>query len=287
MNKLNTIAHIINPFDASPSSDLFTAQPITMKSMAIAQENAIGIADVELFITRYKEDAIKIEAAFIETNNLTRSVLDQQKFEKEIKLPLLIDILEILYHSSDAEYLIYTNVDIGLFPDFYLRVNDFINEGNDAFIINRRRISNKYKNIDQLEGIFSQTGKKHPGFDCFVFQRSIFPKLKLDGICIGVPFVEIAFSQNLFCLAQNFKLFDNEKLTFHIGMEIYKKRAPREYYYYNKNKFWKLIESLNPDLKKFPYANKTWPLRLIRWGLHPCIPIMLVLKLELKKLKKQ
>ena len=33
-------------------------------------------------------------------------------FQKEIKLPLIHDILERLYNASDADYLIYTNVDI-------------------------------------------------------------------------------------------------------------------------------------------------------------------------------
>lgn len=280
---MRTIAHIINPFDSNPDSDLFIAQPITFKSMTYAREKAKAIVSVELFAVKFENDAIAIPDEFNQTENLKRSVLDLQHFSKPVKLPLISDILERLYHSNNAEYLIYTNVDIGLYPEFYLKVNEFIDEGHDAFIINRRRISSEFKSVDELPLIYKEKGKRHPGFDCFVFKRELFPRFKLEGICIGVPFFEITFSQNLFCLAENFKLFDQEILTFHIGMEIFKKRAPMEYFDYNKKRFWLLIKEMKPDLKKFPYQHKLWPWKIMRWALNPCIPIKLVVQLELKR----
>lgn len=282
---MHSIAHIINPFNANKSSDLFIAQPITFKSILHAKEKAKSMVDVELYTAQFEEDLNMLPEGFKITENLTRSVLSNNNFEKKIKLPFLIDILERLYKASDADYLIYTNVDIGLYSDFYIKVNQFISEGKDAFIINRRRLSSHYKHVDDLPAIQKDFGKSHPGFDCFVFHRSLFPKFKLEGICIGVPFIEISFSQNLFALSKNFKLYDQENLTFHIGMEIFKKRAPKEYFEYNKHQFWKLVPSLYKeiDLKKFPYSTMFWPFRLIKWGLHPCIPIKLVMKLEKDK----
>lgn len=281
---MNKIAHIINPFDAPKNTDLYFAQPITMQSMLAAKKKAEAVVDVELFATKFSEDSISVPSNFTVTNNLQRSVLDVHHFAKQIRLPFVIDILERLYYSSNAEYLIYTNVDIGLYPNFYIRVNEIINQGFDSFIINRRRLSDKYKSIGDLEKIYLEKGKKHPGFDCFVFHRSIFPKLKLEGICIGVPFIEISFSQNLFSLSKQFSLIDNEILTFHLGMEIYKKRAPKEYFKYNKIQFWKVIKLLKPELHTFPYYHYIWPFRIIRWGLHPCIPIKLVFQLEKKRI---
>ncbi len=286
---MRTIAHIINPFKAHKESDLYTAQPITFQSMINAKEKAKSIVNVELLSAQFEEDLDFVPKEFKTTKHLTQSVLSKNEFQKKIKLPLLYDILERLYNESSAEYLIYSNVDIGLYPDFYLKVNDFIAQGYDAFIINRRRLSEKYTEIQDLTQIYKDFGKSHPGFDCFVFHRSLFEKLKLNGICIGVPFIEISFSQNLFALANKFKLYDNEKLTFHIGMEIFKKRAPKEYFEYNKTQFWNLVPELysKMDLKKFPYSNLVWPIRIIKWGLHPCIPIKLVLKLESEKLKRK
>ncbi len=284
---MNTIAHIINPFIAHQSSDLYIAQPITFQSILNAKKKAQEIVSVELLSAQFEEDSSFIPNDFKQTKHLTQSVLDIHSFQKKIKLPLLLDILDRLYHESEADYLIYSNVDIGLYPDFYLRVNEFINEGYDAFIINRRRLSDKYNSISDLETIYKDKGNSHPGFDCFVFHRSLFLKLKLDGICIGVPFIEISFSQNLFALSKNFKLFDKEILTFHIGEEIFKKRAPKEYFKYNQKQFWKLVPQLESemDLKKFPYSNLVWLPRVIKWGLHPCIPIRLVVKLQWNGLK--
>jgi hypothetical protein len=277
------IAHIVNPFIAEPSGDLYTAQPITFQSMINAREKAKSNADVELLTAQFSEDRSMIPAGFRATKDLERSVKDLAHFTKPLKLPLIYDILERLYTGSDAEYLIYTNVDIGLFPDFYLKVAEFIQQGHDAFIINRRRIPAIYTKVSELDQIYSDKGKKHPGFDCFVFHRDLFPKMKLNNICIGVPFIEIAFSQNLFALSKNFKLFEDEFLTFHIGMEIFRKRAPREYFYYNRQQFHRVEKELLPlmSLKKFPYAEKPFVARFIKWGLHPCIPVRLALKLWL------
>lgn len=285
---MRKIAHIINPFIVNESSDLYTAQPITFKSILHAKEKAKGQVNVELLSAQFEEDVSAVPVEFKKTSHLQNSVLDYHSFKEKIKLPLLFDILERLYKESDAEYLIYSNVDIGLYPDFYIRVNEFINQGSTSFIINRRRLSSKYTNTSQLNQIYNDKGKSHPGFDCFIFHRDLFPKLKLKGICIGVPFIEISFSQNLFALSNKFKLYDTEFLTFHIGEEIFKKRVPKEYFHYNKKQFWKIVPELynNMDVKKFPYSYLFWPLRIIKWGLHPCFPIKLVFILEIKRAKR-
>jgi hypothetical protein len=128
------IAHIINPFNAATSSDLSTAQPITFASIIEAKKRAEGKMDIELLSCQFSEDRNMVHTAFRPTRDLTRSVLDMGQFEKKIKLPLLADILERIYTESDAEYLIYTNVDIGLYPNFYEQVNSFIDSGLDSFI---------------------------------------------------------------------------------------------------------------------------------------------------------
>lgn len=277
------IAHIINPFNAPSSSDLSTTQPITFATMLEAKRRVEGKLDIELLTAQFPEDRTMVHPSFRATRDLSRSVLDMGHFEKKIKLPILADILERLYTESDAEYLIYTNVDIGLYPPFYEQVNTYIESGLDAFIINRRRLPEHFKNLEDIPAIYEERGKKHPGFDCFVFHRDLYPKFVLNDICIGVPFIEITFGQNLFALAKNFRLFDQEILTFHIGMEIFKGRAPKEYFRYNQQQFWRAMNSpLRAHLSttKFPYNHLFYPVRIIRWGLHPCIPIRLVIRLE-------
>lgn len=280
---MRKIAHIINPFNASPSSDLKTAQPITFNTMLEAQARSKDVVNVELYSAQYAEDRNMVPTDFYATEDLTRSVLDLETFKKDIKLPMIGDIMYRLYTKSDAEYLIYTNVDIGVYPDFYLEVNRFIDSGLDAFIINRRRLSAEYTSLDDVPRIYLDKGKKHPGFDCFVFHRDLYPQFELKDICIGVPFIGITFAQNLFALSKKFQLFENEILTFHIGMEIFKGRAQRDYFRYNQKQFWAAMNSPLRDhmsSRKLPYNNLWLPFRLIRWGLQPSIPIRLALRLE-------
>lgn len=281
----NKIAHIINPFIAPASSDLAIAQPITFESIRLAKEKAKDIIDVEVLAACYKEDA-KLAPGFMKKSSfLQKSVLDEFNFEKKIKYPFIAEILEKEINESDAEFIIYSNIDIGLYRDFYIKVNELLNQGFDALIINRRRIESIYTKPSELEKIFTQEGKSHPGFDCFVFQRTLFKKMCFENICIGVPFFEISFSQNLFHLAKKYKIIQTNDFTFHMGIEIFKRRAPKEYLIYNRNEFRKLIIKLDPILKSknLPYSNLFLPFRIVKWGLHPCIPIKLALRLEWRR----
>lgn len=285
--RMRKIAHIINPFNANPSSDLYTAQPITFATMVEAKKRVEGLVEVELLSAQYPEDRNMVHPAFVATEDLTRSVLDMGTFEKEMKLPIIADILDRMYNESDAEYLIYTNVDIGLYPQFYEEVNAYIESGLDAFIINRRRIPEHFTKLEDIPAIYAEKGKKHPGFDCFVFHRDLYPDFVLKDVCIGVPFIGITLAQNLFALSKNFRLIDQEVLTFHIGMEIIKGRASKDYFRYNQKQFWAAMNSeLRPHLTttKFPYNHLFYPFRIIRWGLQPSIPIRLVIRLEWERL---
>ncbi len=277
-----SIAHIVNPVKVKESSDLFVAQPITFESMRIAKELAKNTS-VELFTTQYEEDLDIIPEYFTKTTNLKHSVLDIASFSKERKLPLLKDILSTVYENSDAEYLIYTNVDITVLPNFYAAVASIIDKGHDAFMINRRRIPKIYSKPDELPLIWAEIGKSHPGFDCFVFHRNLYPKFELGNICVGVPFIEAAFAHNLYAFASSFKLFDNLHLTVHIGMKVMG-QFDKDYYWHNRNEFNKLVKLLKPHLKAgaLPYSDDGFLKRTFKRGLNPSIFTKLALELETK-----
>jgi hypothetical protein len=275
------IAHLINPVHSPLESALAETQHLTFESMRLAAAHAMPDVRVDLLSAQFPEDHQIIPKFFIRTPDLNRSVADLRRSAGGAKLPLLCDLIERLYHCSDAPYLIYTNLDIILHPTFYQEVAARIRSGLDAFIINRRRVPGHYRSVHQLPDIFSLRGAPHPGFDCFVFHRSLYPKFELGQVCVGIPFVEMTFSQNLFCHAQRFRLFDRDFLTFHIGMEIFKKRNPK-YLKHNKAEFWRAIQILLPQLdsRKFPWGGRNVVYRMLRWGLHPAIPIRLALMLE-------
>lgn len=277
-----SIAHIINAVKVPETSDLFVAQPITFESMRIAKEMAKDV-HVDLYSTGYEEDDELIPDYFTKTPLLERSVLDVAELKKKRKLPILKDILDRLYQASSAEYLIYTNVDITLMPHFYQAVASIIEKGHDAFMINRRRLPAVYTSPEELPQIWSEIGKPHPGFDCFVFHRDLYPKFQLGDVCIGISFIEATLAHNLYAFASNFKLFDNLHLTIHLGMKVMVKHDS-DYYWHNRNQFNELIKQLRPHLKAgaLPYSEDGFIKRTVKRGLNPSIFTKLALELETK-----
>lgn len=280
------LAHIINPVKVTPASELYVVQPITFETIRVAKEFAKEFTKekvaVELFSICYEEDCGFIPSFFTQVPNLQRSVLDFGQFSKPKKYPLMADVLWALYNASDAEYLIYTNMDISLMPQFYLSVADLLKEGYDALMINRRGISTKYKSIDELPLMYSDYGMPHPGFDCFVFRRELLDKLILENICLGVSFSETALAHNFIAFAEKLKLVDDLHLTFHIGTEVMPP-LDEEYYWHNRNEYEKKIyPRLKPllNIAKFPYAELSLPKRLLKWALNPSFRTQQVAEME-------
>lgn len=286
---MTTIAHIINPVKVKRTSDLFYAQPITFESLRTAKAYVQGKVKIELFTAQFEEDVEIIPSYFTQTPMLTRSAPDLAEFSIYRKLPLIRDILQRLYEATNSEYLIYTNADIGVVPFFYETIQHYINQGHDAFIINRRRISSRYRMPEELPAIIAEVGLPHPGFDCFVFHRNLYPYLKLGHICVGVPFIEISLSHNLFCFAQNFILLHDKHLTFHIGREVIKDWADKEYVKFNKKEFAEIIAYLMPlfDIRKFPYADLPFLQRYLSWIFNPAMQIKICTQLEWRAFKKR
>jgi len=282
------LAHIINPVNAPDGSELQRIQPLTFESIRQAKAFAPEL-QVKLFAVGYPEDHAVTPDYFRMLPDLDRSVLDFGTFTKEKKLPLIGDILHRLHDCTDSEWLIYTNADIGLMPQFYSAVAAMIAQGHDAILITRRRVSGHYESIAQLPEIYSQIGGYHPGYDTFVFHRSLLDRFILDHICIGVPFIEVSLLHNFIAHARNLRHADELHLTFHIGMEVMPPIDP-EYYKYNRAIYeTKILPELRPylDIAKFPHASLSFPRRMMRWILNPCFSTALVLELEGKSFRRK
>lgn len=224
------IAHIINVTeinDSKNASYLHIAQPLTMKSMVVAQKIAKNMIDVELVAVKHKTEKVSIPSEFKWSIDLDTYAWEHIEALKNLSfrrpLPRLNDIILSLYNFSDAEYFIYTNLDIGLCPDFYLRVSDLIEKGYDAFCINRRDMPKEYEGVlldeSKLELIFVIEGIMHPGIDCFVFKREIVPSLSLGNVYIGYPPVGQVLKTQIELNSKYFIWIKDKRLTFHIGSD--------------------------------------------------------------------
>ena len=212
-----SIAHIINSVVVPKNSDLFVAQPITFETMRIARDFAAPSVKVSLFSAQYPEDRPLVPNYLTMTQDLDRSILDVAKKAGRRKLPLIKDILDRLYEASNADYFVYTNVDIGLKQEFYLAIADCIEEGYDAFSITRRTISGRFQTIEEIPQLYLEIGEPHAGFDCFVFRRSLYPQFDLGNVCLGVPPLGRILICNCIRYANQFKIFRDKHLTFHLG----------------------------------------------------------------------
>lgn len=265
-------------------------QPITFESMRVAKNFSSHKDAISLYTTQFEEDLPIIPNYFQILSNLKRSVLDIDTNLKKRKLPLIKDILEKL-KETDADHFIYTNADIALMPQFYDLVGTYISMGHDAIVINRRRLNKEYNTIKDLPLMYSDLGRSHPGFDCFIFHKDLLDKFVLGNICIGVPFMEVTLIHNLFSFAKNPILIDDAHLTFHIGSDVldFKKDT---FYDHNRNEFFRQIQ---PEIKqyfsikKFPYGTLPLHKRMIKWVLNPSLFTINYLNLEgknvLQKLK--
>lgn len=252
-------AHIINPVMVDSQSDLFIAQPVTFESMRIAREAAAPGISVELFSAQYPEDHTLLPDYFTVTPDLTRSVMDFGQFGKTKKLPLIKDILDCLYEASEAEFFIYTNVDIALQPHFYTAVDEIIRSGIDGMVINRRTIPGKYTNINELPQMHREPGESHYGYDCFVFRRDTYPKFDLGNTAIGLMAIGAMLMMNIICFSERFREFLDLHLTFHIGnSETWRNPDVEDFQKFNHEEYHRILQRLVPrfDINRLPVISR-------------------------------
>ena len=262
------IAHIINPVKLPKDHELMLAQLVTFESMLRAKKQST--AEIELCTTQYAEDHSIIPEGFKILTDLGRSIQDLGEFKSGKKLPLIGDIIQKAIDETQADYVIYTNVDIAVMPQFYEAVASYLNDGHDALIINRRRIRPDLNQVADLPRIYSEVGKSHPGFDCFVIKRDLLEKFELGKIMVGIPFIGVALAHNIFAHAQDYLLLEKHHLTIHIGELVLPKRD-RELYLFNRREFNQVYAKLKPELnsKKLPFAALPFWRRFLKYGLNP------------------
>jgi hypothetical protein len=186
---------------------------------------------VRLYAAHFAEDAASVPDQFHKTPVLARSTLDLAGSENGRKLPFIGDILRRLYAAAvDADYLVYTNVDIALLPNFYVTVNRLVDRGHDALTVNPRQISETLHALGDIPIMWAEGDEFRKGWDCFVFRRETFPQMDLGDVCIGALNIGRALLLNLILTARNFTEFTKLHLTFHIGNDSAWRRLPREGY---------------------------------------------------------
>gem|GEM_PF-844713 len=211
-------AHIVNPVSFGVSEDLDRAQPITFAALRKAREAVRGKLEVDMFSAQFPEDRLAVPSGLYPTRDLDRSAESLYPYRPSRAFPLIRDILDRLYEaSSRADVLIYSNIDIVLRPDFYLEVDRRFEAGVDALVVNRMNVPGFYTSPDQLPCIFREPGNEHPGHDCFVFKRELYPKFQLPDSILGIGCCFRPLLLNCICFADCFEEVHASGLTLHVG----------------------------------------------------------------------
>jgi hypothetical protein len=222
------LAHLVNVVELGSGPHpayLHVAQPVTLQSMVNARQMAAGAVQIDLLAVRHERETAALPAGFRDIPCVRRYCWEvhPQLLEatEQRPLPLLADLLRGFDEAPATDYCLFTNVDIGLQPNFYLEAKQRIESGLDAFCINRRNLPKEVYGIrldvNHLPLIYALEGQQAGGTDCFVFRSSLLPQLRLGGIFTGYPPVGRVLRRQIEARAKRFDWFKQDRLTFHLG----------------------------------------------------------------------
>lgn len=225
------LAHVINVTEITAqkqSSYLHIAQPTTLRSMLHARAGAPGDVAVELIAIKHRSEQVSLPEGFVRAPDIAtyawEHIEELRTVEPKRPLPRLVDIVAPGQHVTDAEFMIYTNLDIGLYPSFYAEVAALIRKGHDGFCINRRDlpkiVRGRLLDENALDAIYALKGSRHIGIDCFVFRRAIIPSLQLGNVFVGFPPVGQVLKTQIERHSIRFAWLKDRCLTFHLGSDL-------------------------------------------------------------------
>jgi len=134
------------------------------------------------------------------------------------EIPPLLRATDVsLQDVGNADYVVFTNSDICLAPQFYEEVSSVIASGTTSFSVHRRTIHDVEGQIAPYESMLTVDTTAHEGSDCFVFPAQHLRRLQFDQMAIGIAPIGDLFLINLALLDTSFAKIPNKDITFHFG----------------------------------------------------------------------
>jgi hypothetical protein len=207
------ISHAVNFYRAGALGN--RTQLLTANSMV---EAAAFSRDIQLLAVVQENEKDAAPQSFGIAPSLRRTVADVRRFAATRPFPLLFDILENAAAAAQpGSYLIFTNSDICLAPNFYRAVRSILARGVDCLIINRRTVAELESFGEAPELAVLEVGSAHPGFDCFVFPSAWVQDFVTNAACVGIGWVMRSLLYNLAVKARRMVILRDAHLTYHYG----------------------------------------------------------------------
>ena len=227
------IGHVVNWFRGDEASN--TLQVITADTIRTAASFALNLrsgppefrglsarpsrtTNPRLIACVAENESDIIPAGFLASRPLTRTVLALKSFNVSRSLPLVFDILEAGAESAYQDgFLVLTNTDICLMPNFYRSIQALLSRGIDCLIVNRRTVG-QLPTYGSDHGVaMTEVGYRHGGFDCFVFPVAWVQHFVRSEACVGAGGVMQSLLFNLVALAKKMLIMRDAHLTYHFG----------------------------------------------------------------------
>ena len=209
------IRHVIPTVGGSAPAQLVEVQDVTFRSIERALRCVDPDVDVDVRAVRFPDEPV--DAPWLtDVPILERSILDLGEFTIPRRLPLLPDVLSGLGDPSEYDVAVFTNVDIAIQPLFYDLISGIVDDGYDAFTINRRTVFPRFARTS-LARLAATGGAVHPGHDCFVMATRVVGQLDVGDVALGVRWVARTLLWELQLLANRYRTFGNLHATFHVG----------------------------------------------------------------------
>ena len=251
--------HIVHVYDDAVLPINTAVQAITFRTMLNAKQVVEKMADVTCIAVTFSDDAHLVPTGIVHAPVLSRMVGDVARFTNARPLPLLFDVLDLGLaagiggaHSDENEFIIFTNSDIHLQPNFYVEVAQLLEQGWQAMSINRRTLDVPIAQRRWDEKFFSEPGQAHPGFDCFVFPASWYARFARSLSCCGASYVMRSLLFNLIAQSSRYLFLDHAHLTFHLGDDRkWEVQSFDEYRDFNEAQAMAVIEAIAVDTSAF------------------------------------
>ena len=227
-----TFAHVINPMPAGHGLHADVEVTFAALARAAAYARARGVG-VRLLTCEFAGEArIRRPAAFEPVANLTRHAFEAYELGRrgvaERRLPFVTEIFENAYRETEgARFLGYTNADIAVQEDFYVKAAAYA-KASDAFVINRVEVDDKDAHgrpygpadLETLYALGRKRPQRHAGYDCFFWRRDRTPLVSLfvRNVFVGYPPVGSHVMEALRCVfGTKYREIRGAHHTFHLG----------------------------------------------------------------------
>ncbi|EGD73241.1 hypothetical protein PTSG_04957 [Salpingoeca rosetta] len=229
-----TITHVINPF---PNKGRDPQYFWTLDALQAAQEYAapFGIRVETLAITFQNEHVDLppgIKPLKVLCNWRTGHCVTRKRWgglytrEDPVYAAMLPDVWQLGYYYGRGRLFIFTNYDIIVRKDFYVKLVELFQQDDSVTVIDNLRrdmVVPVSTNISAwtVTDIFNWRGtSKHPGHDCFVLPRAMLPCLQYGEFMMGMGYWGQALITSMRQMLEQYGLkilVDTFHITRHLG----------------------------------------------------------------------